>query len=111
MLDFELQERLKQHTEVLNGDGRNRFILVGLSILIGLVIGLAAGYVFHQTSVEDYQAELNLMVVLAAESKNLDSAATLTALEAEIGKPMSEFSETDALNAFKYLVRNTEQAN
>ncbi len=110
MLDFELQERLKQHTEVLNEDNRNRYILAGLSLLIGLVIGLTGGYVLHQTSVEDYQMELNQMVVLAAESKNLDSAATLKALEAEIGKPMSEFSEKDALNAFKYLVRNTKPA-
>lgn len=108
MLDFELQERLKQHTEDLGEDNRKWFALIGVAMLAGLVIGFTASYVLHQARVEDYQAELNQMVVLAAESKNLDSAATLKAVEAEIGKPISEFSEKDALNAFRYLVRNTK---
>lgn len=110
MLDFELQEKLKQHTEDHQEGNRSRFFLIGISMMIGLLIGLSGGYVFHQATVENYQAELNQMVVLAAESKNLDSAATLKAVENEIGKPISEFSEKDALNAFKYLVRNTKPA-
>jgi hypothetical protein len=110
MLDFELQEKLKQHTEDHQEGKRGRFFLIGISMMIGLLIGLSGDYVFHQATVENYQAELNQMVVLAAESKNLDSAATLKAVEAEIGKPISEFSEKDALNAFKYLVRNTKPA-
>lgn len=111
MLDFELQQKLKQHKLDLSESNRNRFVLIGVSMMIGLVMGLTAAYVFHQANVENYQAELNLMVVLAAESKNLDSAATLKAVETEMGKPISEFSEKDTLDAFKYLVRNTMLAN
>lgn len=111
MLDFELQEKLKHHKVDLNEDNRKRFALIGVSMLIGLLIGLSAAYVFNQANVESYQAELSLMVVLAAESKNLDSAATLKAVETEIGKPISEFSEKDTLEAFQYLVRNTKLAN
>lgn len=111
MLDFELQEKLKKHKVELDEGSRNRFVLIGVSMLIGLMMGLTAAYVFHQVNVENYQAELNLMIVLAAESKNLDSAATLRAVETEIGKPISEFSEKDTLAAFQYLVRHTKLAN
>lgn len=111
MIDFELQEKLKRRQVDPSGSHRSRLALIGVSIMGGLLVGLFTAYVFHQVNVENYHAELNLMVVLAAESKDLDSAATLKAVEEEIGKPISQFSEKDTLDAFKYLVRNTKLAN
>lgn len=109
MLDFELQERLKQH-QTDPRQSRRRVILVTLVFLIaGISAGIAGTYTYHRFSKPSFDAELNLMVVLAAESQNLDPAATLKAVENAVGKPMEQFSERDALAAFKYLVTNTKR--
>lgn len=109
MLDFELQQRLKQHKAELDQNQRGRTTLIVLSLLAGLLIGVAGGYVYRSVRIPPYETELNLMIILAAESQNLDPAATLKAVEMEMGKPVSEFSQDDVLEAFKYLIRNTRR--
>lgn len=109
MLDFELQERLKQH-QTDPRHSRRQVILVALVFLTaGILAGIASTYAYHRFSKPMFDAELNLMIVLAAESRNLDPAATVKAVENAIGKPMHQFSERDALAAFKYLVTNTKR--
>tara|TARA_R110002124_G_scaffold100107_5_gene246586 strand:+ start:4247 stop:4582 length:336 start_codon:yes stop_codon:yes gene_type:complete len=109
MLDFELQQRLKQHKADLEQDRRGKAALIAVSLLAGILIGVAGGYVYRSLKTPSYKTELNMMIVLAAESQNLDPAATLRAVEQEIGKPVSKFSQTDIVEAFKYLVRNTKR--
>ena len=109
MLDFELQERLKQH-KTDPAHSRSRVILIALIFLaVGVLAGIASTYSYHRFSRTPFEAELNLMIVLAAESQNLDPAATVKAVENAVGKPMGQFSERDALAAFKFLVANTKR--
>nr|WP_306266621.1 hypothetical protein [Pararhizobium sp. IMCC3301] len=109
MLDFELQQRLKQHKADIDQERRGRATLIVVSLLAGILIGVTGGYVYRSVKIPSYETELNLMIVLAAESQNLDPAATLRAVEQEIGKPVSDFSQSDIVEAFKYLVRNTKR--
>lgn len=109
MLDFELQERLKQ----LKADpeqGRRRTIMFSLVFLtVGILGGFTGTYLYQRFSTPSYESEINLMVVLAAESQNLDPAATAKAVENAVGKPIDQFSDRDALAAFKYLIENTKR--
>lgn len=109
MLDFELQERLKQH-QTDPEQGRRRMVVLSLVFLtVGILAGIAGTYAYQRFSAPSFEAEINLMVVLAAESQNLDPAATVKAVENAVGKPINQFSERDALAAYKYLVENTKR--
>lgn len=109
MLDFELQERLKQH-KADPEQGRRRMVVLSLVFLtIGILAGIAGTYAYQRFSAPSFEAEMNLMVVLAAESQNLDPAATVKAVENAVGKPIDQFSERDALAAYKYLIENTKR--
>ena len=70
MLDFELQQRLKQHKADLEQDRRGKAALIAVSLLAGILIGVAGGYVYRSLKTPSYKTELNMMIVLAAESQN-----------------------------------------
>ncbi|MEP0520770.1 MAG: hypothetical protein ABJO09_12250 [Hyphomicrobiales bacterium] len=109
MLDFELQERLKQHKSDPEQDRRRTVVFSLVFLAAGILAGIAGTYLYQRFSAPSYEAEINLMVVLAAESQNLDPAATAKAVENAVGKPIEEFSERDSLAAFKYLIENTKR--
>ncbi|MBL4645120.1 MAG: hypothetical protein COA52_08940 [Hyphomicrobiales bacterium] len=108
MLDSELQERLK--SQRTKPDTRNaaglKFVLP--SVTAGILIGIAGAYLFTQYNQESFEKELGQMVIIASECRNLDPATTLKAVENEIGRPLSEFSEANMLRAFSYLAKNTD---
>lgn len=109
MLDFELQERLKLHKIEAEHGRRRVFVWSSICLVLGILGGIAGAYTYHKFTPTSYESEVNLMVVLAAESQNLDPAATAKAVENAVGKPIDDFSDHDALKAFQYLINNTKR--
>ncbi len=107
MLDSELQERLKKQRTAPSASSSAGTGIIIISLISGIFVGIAGAYLVSKYTEESFAKELGQMVIIASECRNLDPATTLKAVENEIGRKVSEFSEADMLRAFSYLAKNT----